>query len=284
MKSKLQLPNWTFKPLDLSSPKVMGILNLTPDSFFDGGKYKAVDRAVEQAERMLGDGASILDVGAFSTRPYADLVDENEEWSRLKNILIELRKRFPGHIISVDTYRSTIALKAIEAGADMINDISGGSFDDEMFSLIATQKVPYVLMHIAGTPQTMQQDPDYKNVVKEVDDFFLIQLAKLKALGFDQNIILDPGFGFGKTVAHNYQLLHRLNFFSRKGFPVLAGVSRKSMINKVLGTKPEDALNGTTALHMLALNNGAALLRAHDVKEAVEAIKIFTAYQGNAPE
>lgn len=274
---------WTFKPLDLSSPKVMGILNLTPDSFFDGGNFNRLQAAIKQVEKMISEGASIIDAGAFSTRPFAKEVSEAEEWQRLKSVLEEIRKKFPGIIISVDTYRSNIAEKAIDTGADMINDISGGRFDNNMFTIISKYHVPYILMHILGTPQTMQQNPFYENVDREVDRFLLNQVEKLESFGVRENIVLDPGFGFGKTVDHNYQLLHGLKNITRHGFPVLAGISRKSMINKVLGTEPENALNGTTALHMLALINGADILRVHDVKEAMETIQLFKKYSENRP-
>jgi len=284
MKSKLPDLKWSYKSLNLSSPKVMGILNLTPDSFFDGGKYNAFDLALQQFEDMVRQGAAIIDIGAFSTRPFANIVDENEEWERLKKILPLLRKNFPGTLISVDTYRSKIAEKAIDAGVDLINDISGGVFDDRMFEIVAKHKVPYIMMHIKGDPQTMQQNPTYENVVDEVDKFLEGQIKKLEEFGICENIILDPGFGFGKTVDHNYRLLGGIQELKKYGFPVLAGLSRKSMINKVLGTKPEAALNGTSALNMLALINGADILRVHDVKEAVEVVKLYEKYRENIPE
>ncbi len=281
----IQIPkNWKYNRLNLSLPKVMGILNLTPDSFFDGGKFNATDNALEQTDKMISEGASIIDIGAVSTRPFAKHITEIEEWQRLKKVLPQIRKKYPATIISVDTYRSNIALKAISEGAEMINDISGGRFDKKIFEVIEAQKVPYVMMHIQGNPQTMQKKPHYVNVTKDVDNFFLLQLEKLMDLGINKNIILDPGFGFGKTVEHNYQLLSGLKTFRKHGFPVLAGISRKSMINKVLGTKPEEALNGTTALNMLALINGAQILRVHDVKEAVETIKLFEIYSKNSSD
>lgn len=284
MKSKLAPAKWTFEALDLSSPKVMGILNLTPDSFYDGGHYHLLRPAIKQAEKMIAEGASIIDIGAFSTRPYAKEVGEAEEWKRMEKVLTEIRSIFPDIIISVDTYRSKIAEMAIEKGADMINDISGGRFDHQMFSVIAKHRVPYIMMHILGTPQTMQQNPFYENVGREVDQFLLNQVEKLERFGVNENIVLDPGFGFGKTVDHNYQLLHGLKRLTRHGFPVLAGVSRKSMINKVLDITPENALNGTTALHMLALINGALILRVHDVKEALETIRLYEKYTENSLE
>jgi dihydropteroate synthase len=281
MKSLLASDKWTFERLNFVQPRVMGILNITPDSFYDGGYHSTLEDFLRLAEKMITDGADAIDVGAFSTRPAAAEINTEEEWIRLKEILLQLRKRFPLMVISVDTYRSEIARRAIAEGADIINDISGGQFDPEIFEVVATHHVPYIMMHIQGTPATMQINPDYSNVVNEIEDFFLRQLAELKKKGVEKNILLDPGFGFGKTVAHNYRLLHGLGQFARHGFPVVAGVSRKSMINKILGTTPATALNGTTAVNMLALINGANLLRVHDVKEAVETIKLYCAYREN---
>jgi len=283
MKSPLPELKWTFKSLNLASPKVMGILNLTPDSFFDGGKYNSIDLALQQFEDMVRQGAAIIDIGAFSTRPFAQTVNESGEWDRLKSILPMLRKTFPDTHISLDTYRSKIAEKAIDGGVDMINDISGGVFDDKMFDIIAKYKVPFIMMHINGNPQTMQQNPVYENVVDEVGKFLEGQIEKLAKYGVNENIILDPGFGFGKTVDHNYLLLGGLQKLKKHGYPVLAGLSRKSMINKVIGIKPEEALNGTSAINMLALINGADILRVHDVKEAVEVVKLYEKYRENNP-
>ncbi len=281
MKSSVPPAKWKYKLLDLSSPKVMGILNITPDSFYDGGKYSHPRQITARAETMLAEGAAILDLGAISTRPGASEVSQKEEWERLKVILPDLRKRFPKALLSVDTYRSNIARKALDAGADMINDISGGQFDENMFALMAKAKAPYIIMHTSEKPKTMQQNPVYDDVIKVVDDYMHEKIEMLAQMGLHENIILDPGFGFGKTVDHNYQLLHGLKSFKQHGFPVLAGLSRKSMINKVLGTAPENALNGTTALNMLALINRANLLRVHDVKAAVEAVKLYVRYSEN---
>lgn len=279
MISTVNTAKWTCNKPDLTNPVVMGILNITPDSFFDGGRYHLPDQALAHAEKMVSEGAAILDVGALSTRPYSASVDENEEWTRLEKVLPLLRKNFPESVISVDTFRSRVAEKAVEAGADMINDISGGQFDENMFPLVARLRVPYIMMHIQGTPQTMQQNPHYEDVVAEVDDFLNRQINRLSALGVTENIILDPGFGFGKLVEHNFALLRGIQKIKKHGFPVLAGLSRKSMVNRVLDIKPADALNGTTALNMLALANGADILRVHDVKEAMEAVKLFNAYR-----
>jgi len=267
-----------FRMPHLKLPAVMGILNLTPDSFFDGGKYNSVDSALQKAEMMLNQGASIIDLGAISTRPFSQQIALEEEWERLHKPLDAIRKKFPGILISVDTYRSLIARRAFDAGADIINDVSGGQFDDKMIETVALFKLPYILMHTKGKPQNMQQNPAYDDVVNEVDLFFENQINSLKSRWDDPQIILDPGFGFGKTVEHNYLLLRHFEKFKRHGFPLLAGLSRKSMINRVLEIKPDEALNGTTALHMLALKNGASILRVHDVKEAVEVVKLFAAY------
>lgn len=255
-------------------PVVMGILNITPDSFYDGGKYDAPEAALEQAKLLYSQGATIIDIGAVSTRPGAVPPSENEEWQRLEPVLALLKKELPEVLISVDTYRSAIARKAVAAGAHIINDISGGTMDTAMFETVAELNVPYVLMHIQGNPENMQDNPQYENVVGEVKQFFEERIAQLKKLGFEK-IIPDPGFGFGKTVEHNYQLLSSLDEFSAMGFPVLAGLSRKSMITKLLGVKKENALNGTTALNMIALMKGAKILRVHDVKEAVDCVKIY---------
>jgi dihydropteroate synthase len=267
------------KLLELKTPAVMGILNITPDSFYDGGKYAAADNAVKQAERMIGEGAAIIDIGAVSTRPNAGEISETEEWSRLRDILPVVRKKFPEIIISVDTWRSTIAKNAVDEGAEIINDISGGQFDNEMYKTVAALKVAYIMMHTQGRPENMQQNPHYENVVDDILKYFIENLKKLALLGVTENIILDPGFGFGKTVDQNYRLLSSLERFRNTGFPVLAGVSRKSMINRVLEIQPADALNGTTVLNTIALLNGADILRVHDVKAAVEVIKLVNFYR-----
>ena len=273
--------NCNGKLLDLSSPVVMGILNITPDSFYDGGKYPTTGNALIQAERMISEGAAIIDVGAVSTRPDAIEIDEKEEWSRLKAVLPVLRNKFPETIISVDTWRSSVAREAVACGADMINDISGGQFDQEMFKTVADLEVAYIMMHTQGTPVAMQLNPQYADVVEDVFDFFAENLRKLNKMGVRKNIIIDPGFGFGKTAKHNHELLSRLSKFKSFGFPVLAGLSRKSMIYKILGTQPSEALAGTTVLNTIALLNGADILRVHDVREAVEAIKLVGFYQNN---
>lgn len=284
------------KTLNLATPAVMGILNVTPDSFYDGGKFNTAKSILRHTEKIVAEGADIIDIGACSTRPGADDVPEEEELMRLIPAIELVRKSFPEVIISADTFRVKVAEEAVQAGADMINDVSGGqpllasgSLEQavkpaarhqkpeavtSMFETISQLKVPYVLMHIQGTPQTMQQNPQYKNVTAEVMKYFQTKIKMLKNAGVKQ-IILDPGFGFGKTVEHNYQLLKNLEKFKKFGCPVLAGISRKSMINKVIGTTPATALNGTTAANTIALMNGVNILRVHDVKEAREAVKIF---------
>lgn len=267
---------WQSRTLDLSTPVVMGILNITPDSFYDGGKYLETQAAVDKAGEMIRQGAAIIDVGAVSTRPFSSPINADNEWDRLEWLIPELRKTYPETIISVDTYRATIAEKAVSAGADMINDISGGELDDNMLPLISRLNVVYVLMHMQGTPQSMQINPQYEDVVTEVFDFFQRKLNKLKALGNQSPIILDPGFGFGKTLKNNYMLLISLKKFTTLGCPVLAGISRKSMINKVLNISPDKALNGSTVLNTICLLNGADILRVHDVAEARQAIELVS--------
>ncbi len=265
--------------IDLSKPKVMGILNVTPDSFFDGGQHNSTKSALSQTEKMLEDGADLIDIGAYSSRPGAKAISEEEELKRL-SILPEITKRFPEALISIDTFRSAVARFAVENGACLINDISAGNLDEKMFETAAELQVPYIAMHMHGTPDTMQNKPTYDelgvtiNVVKSLSGVVL----KLNQLGVN-DVILDPGFGFGKTVKDNYQLLRELDQLSILECPILVGVSRKSMINNVLDINQQEALNGTTAVHMLALQNGANILRVHDVLEAKQAVDIFSAYQ-----
>jgi dihydropteroate synthase len=256
------------------SPLVMGILNVTTDSFFDGGKYNSEEAWLEQTKKMIDEGADIIDIGAYSTRPGAKVIQEHEELKQLTNVITSIRKKFPTILISADTFRASIAEKAVEAGANIINDISGGTMDNCMFETIAKLQVPYILMHIQGTPETMQANPQYKNVVEEMYDFFKERLIVLKELGVEK-IILDPGFGFGKTVEHNYQLLKNLDKFQSLNCPILTGFSRKSMINKLLNITPKDALNGTSILNTIALEKEAKILRVHDIKQAKEVVKIY---------
>lgn len=266
---------------EFKTPLVMGILNVTPDSFFDGGKFIQESHIANHIEQMLKDGVDIIDVGGMSTRPGADEISQEEEWSRVEPVLKLIAKRYSSTLVSIDTCRSVIATHAIESGAAIVNDISGGTFDDKMFEAIARLNVPYIIMHMQGKPKDMQHNPAYINVTNEVVDFLAKQLAKAKTAGI-KDVIVDPGFGFGKAVEHNYALLKNISFIRMMtGCEVLAGLSRKSMINKVIGTRPEEALNGTTAVNMLALNNGAKILRVHDVKEAKQCVKIFETYLGS---
>lgn len=262
------------KTLNLSTPAVMGILNITPDSFYDGGKYSDEISILECAEKMLSEGADIIDLGACSTRPGAAGSSVEEELDRLIPALKLVRKKFPEAILSADTFRSKVAWQAVNEGTDMVNDISAGTIDAKMFEIVGNLRVPYVLTHIKGTPQTMQANPQYVNVVSEVKHFIGQKINELKKEGVKQ-VILDVGFGFGKTLEHNYTLLKHLAEFKEFGLPILAGISRKGMIYKALGTKPKEALNGTTAANTIALMNGANILRVHDVKEAKEAVQIF---------
>jgi dihydropteroate synthase len=266
--------------VDFSTPKVMGILNLTPDSFYDGGKFNNEKEILKHVQDMVEAGAGIIDVGAQSTRPNATLISSDDEWDRIKSSLSKIRKEFPSVVISVDTFYSAVAEKSTGIGADMINDISGGFADEKMFTTIARLKVPYILMHMQGMPQNMQKEPHYKNVVREVTEYFHQRIHNLISLGA-YDIILDPGFGFGKNTDHNFELLGKLDHFRIFERPLLVGLSRKSMVNKVLKIKADEALNGTTVLNTIALLKGAAILRVHDVKEAVETIKLVEAFKNS---
>lgn len=257
-----------------STSLIMGILNVTPDSFFDGGKYVEESHWLEQTKKMVNEGVDIIDIGACSTRPDAPQPSEKEELERLTKVIKSVRKAHPQTLISIDTYRAIVAEQAVFCGANIINDISGGTLDSKMFETVAKLKVPYVLMHIQGNPQTMQENPVYTDVVKEVSLFFEENLKKLNALGVKQ-VILDPGFGFGKTLEHNYELLKNLEKLQAFNLPVLAGLSRKSMINKLLNISSKDSINGTSILNTIAVQNGAKILRVHDVKEAIEVRRIL---------
>lgn len=260
--------------VSLEKPLVMGILNVTPDSFFDGGRHARLDDQVRRVEKMLMEGATFIDVGGMSSRPSAEIISPDEELARVIPAIEAIEKKFPEAIISIDTVRASVAKAAVETGASMLNDISAGAFDDELYPTVAALGVPYILMHIQGTPATMQANPAYEDVVREVLDFFIKEVGKLRAIGV-KDLILDPGFGFGKTVTHNFELLKKMHVFRMLDLPLMAGISRKSMICKVLKTNPLNALNGTTALHIVALQQGARILRAHDVKEAVEVIRLW---------
>jgi dihydropteroate synthase len=262
--------------IDLSEPVVMGILNVTPDSFYDGGAYSTESALLEKASQMIEEGAKIIDVGGYSSRPQASDISEKEETERVIPAIRSIMKAFPEACISIDTFRSNVVRAAVEEGAVMVNDISGGSLDPKMFPLIAELDVPYVLMHMKGTPQTMAKLTDYENIVLEMIEYFQKRLFELKQIGV-KDVIIDPGFGFAKTIDQNYELLKNLNYFKCLNKPILAGVSRKSMICRKLNVEAEDALNGTTVLNTIALMNGAGVLRVHDVKFAVESIKLYKA-------
>lgn len=259
--------------LDLNSPKVMGILNITPDSFYDGGMYKDEISILNQTEKMLVDGATFIDVGAYSSRPGAAEVSEEEELKRIVPVIELLIKKFPDIIISVDTFRSKVAKETISLGAAIINDISGGNLDSKMYETIAKLKVPYILMHMAGTPKTMQNNPTYEDVTKDLIYFFSEKIDQLHRLNVS-DIIIDVGFGFGKTIEHNFQLLRNMSLFQHLDKPILVGLSRKSMLYKTLDITAQEALNATTSANTIALLNGANILRVHDVKEAVEAVTL----------
>jgi dihydropteroate synthase len=260
--------------LDLAQPAVMGILNVTPDSFHDGGRYKTVDKALAQAEGLLAQGAALIDVGGYSTRPGAPDVTLAEELARVVPVIKALVKKWPGILVSVDTFRAEVARRAVEVGAGLVNDISGGQLDPAMWPTVAELKVGYVLMHTRGTPQTMTQLTHYEDILSELLHYFQSAIAQLQALGCC-DIVVDPGLGFAKTAEQSHFLLHHLHYFKLLHQPVLVGLSRKSMIYKKLGGTPETALNGTTALHAVAVRQGAAILRAHDVREAAEVIKLL---------
>jgi dihydropteroate synthase len=259
--------------IDLSVPKVMGILNITPDSFYDGGLYKNDKDILLQTEKMLNEGATFIDVGAYSSRPNAIHISEAEELKRMLPIVKLLVKHFPETNISIDTFRSAIAKQCIEAGAVLINDISAGQMDSNMMPTIAQLNVPYIMMHIKGTPQNMQQQTNYNNLVKEIIFYFSEHITEAKSHKIN-DIIVDPGFGFSKNLEQNYELLSKLELFNNLDLPILVGVSRKSMIYKLLDATPQEALNGTTTLNTIALTKGANILRVHDVKEAMECIKL----------
>ncbi|MDM9630933.1 dihydropteroate synthase [Robiginitalea aurantiaca] len=267
--------------VDLSRPRVMGVLNSTPDSFFDGGKYWDPYLGLKQVEVMLKDGADFIDVGGYSSRPGAADVSQTEELKRVIPMVEGILEEFPQTLISVDTFRAIVAEKALDAGAAIVNDISAGLRDSEMLPLIAKRQVPYVMMHMKGTPQTMTDHTDYENLIPDILYYFSERLSAARELGIT-DCIADPGFGFAKTREQNFELLRGLNAFKTLDAPILVGISRKSMIHKTLGITPKEALNGTTALHMVALQEGANILRVHDVKEAKECIDLWGALQGNS--
>lgn len=263
------------KLLQLDTPIVMGIVNITPDSFYSGSRKETLNDAIKQAEQILEDGGTIIDIGGQSTAPTSSMLDASEELKRISPIIREIRKTFPNAILSIDTFYSEVAKAAVEEfGVNIINDISGGQIDDMMFETVAKLNVPYILMHMRGTPQTMQQLTNYNNLLKDIFYYFSQKVSQLNQLGAN-DIIIDPGFGFSKTVEQNYKLMANLKYFDIFELPLMVGISRKTMIYKLLDTTPSESLNGTTALNTFALNSGANILRVHDVKQAVECIKIY---------
>lgn len=260
--------------IDLSIPKVMGILNVTPNSFFDGGKYKNENEILSQVDKMLSEGAAFIDIGAYSSKPSAEFVTEQEEIDRIVPAIELILKHFPETLLSIDTFRAEVAKASIESGAAIINDIAAGELDEKMFDVIAHYNVPYIMMHMRGNPQTMQSLTQYDDISKEMLFYFSEKVKKARSLGIN-DLILDPGFGFAKTTDQNYEVMQKMELFNVLDLPVLAGISRKSMIYKTLDIMPQEALNGTTFLNTIALTKGAKILRVHDVKEAVECVTLF---------
>ncbi|GAA4797580.1 dihydropteroate synthase [Olivibacter ginsenosidimutans] len=267
--------------LEFHPPKIMGILNVTPDSFFDGGEHFALDQALDRAAVLLQEGADILDVGAYSSRPGAREISTQEEIDRLLPVVEHLVRSYPKAILSIDTFRAAVAQEAIKAGAHLINDISGGNLDEDLFDVVAALGVPYILMHSRGNPQTMQKQTTYADLIEDILAELLPKIDQLRALGV-KDIILDPGFGFAKTLTQNYELLQRIDELKILGLPILGALSRKSMIYKLLGVGPKEALNGTTVLHTILLTKGVELIRVHDVKEAVEVRKVVAQLYQNS--
>jgi dihydropteroate synthase len=260
--------------IDLSSPKVMGILNVTPNSFYDGNRYNSENLILAQVEKMLSGGATFIDLGAYSSKPNAELVAEEEEIARLIPVLQSILKHFPETILSIDTFRSHVAKISLDSGAAIINDISAGTMDENMFGVVAHFHAPYIMMHMRGTPQTMTGMTDYEDIIKEMLYYFSDKIDKARSVGIN-DLIIDPGFGFAKTLDQNYEVLQKLELFQNLDYPLLVGISRKSMVYKVLESSADAALNGTTVLNTIALSKGANILRVHDVKEAVESVKLF---------
>ena len=266
--------NCNGKLVDLNTTKVMGVLNITPDSFYDGGRYKDAKSILNQTEKLISEGATFLDIGAYSSRPGADFISENEELKRIVPVVELIQKNNPDVLISIDSFRAKVIRECVSAGAVISNDISAGKLDPDMIKTVGELGVPYIMMHMRGTPQTMKNHTTYQHLINEIYAYFSKQIELARQHNIT-DIIIDPGFGFAKTLAQNYELLNQMEFFKNLNCPILTGVSRKSMIYKVLGCTAEEALNGTTALNMVALMNGACILRVHDVKEAVECIKLF---------
>jgi dihydropteroate synthase len=266
------------KLIDLSTAKVMGILNVTPNSFYDGGRYTNDSTILERVEIMMNEGATFIDIGAYSSKPNAEFVSEQEELDRMLSVVSLIMKNFPECLLSIDTFRSKVAREAVNLGAAIINDIAAGNLDNAMMQTVADLQVPYVMMHMQGTPQTMQTFTQYEDIVKDMLFYFSEKVALARGLGIN-DLIIDPGFGFSKTTTQNFDVLKKLELFNILELPLLIGLSRKSMVYKSLDISPSEALNGTTALNMMALNKGASILRVHDVKEAVECVKLFNAME-----
>lgn len=265
--------------IDLSSPKVMGILNVTPNSFYDGNRYNSENLILKQVEKMLSEGATFIDLGAYSSKPNAELVSEEEEIARLILVQQSVLKHFPDAILSIDTFRSNVAKICLDSGAAIINDISAGTLDENMFGVVAHFHAPYIMMHLRGTPQTMTTLTQYDDIVKELLYYFSEKIARARSFGIS-DLIIDPGFGFAKTLDQNYEVLQKLELFQNLDYPILVGISRKSMVYKVLESSADAALNGTTVLNTIALSHGANILRVHDVKEAVESVRLFEKMAG----
>lgn len=270
------------KLIDLRTPKIMGILNLTPNSFFDGGQHNSIDAALAQTEKMISEGATFIDVGGASSKPGVEEISTGEELKRVLPVIEKISQTFPDIFISIDTYRSEVAHHAVAAGAKLVNDISAGNMDTAMLKTVGKLGVPYIAMHMQGTPQTMQNNPSYEDILVAVRSFFSEKIKAAHAAGIN-DVIIDPGFGFGKTIAHNFALLKHIRSLKIDGVPLLVGVSRKSMIYKTLGTDASHALNGTTALNAVALQQGAHILRVHDVKEAQETVQLITTLDASYP-
>lgn len=260
--------------IDLSIPKIMGILNVTPNSFFDGGKYNAESEILSKAEKIIAEGATFIDIGAYSSKPSAEFVSEQEELDRIIPAVQLILKHFPEALLSIDTFRAEVANACIDNGAAIINDIAAGELDDKMFEVIAKHNVPYIMMHMRGTPQTMQSKTNYEDIIKEMLFYFSEKINKAGSFGIN-DLIIDPGFGFAKTIEQNYEVMRKMELFQMLELPLLVGISRKSMIYKTLNSSPEEALNGTTFLNTIALTKGASILRVHDVKEAVECVQLW---------
>ncbi len=263
-----------------ATPIIMGILNLSPDSFYDGGVYSNNEKIITQTKKMLDEGAAIIDIGGQSSRPGAKQIDPKKELSIVLPAIKLLKNRFPNIIISIDTFWSEVAKECVNQGANIINDISAGEIDKNMFNIVSELQVPYIMMHMQGRPKNMQNNPCYKNIIQEIQNFFNKKISELQNKGFN-NIIIDPGIGFGKSITHNYKLINNIQSLKELGFPVLIGASRKSMIYNVLNIDAQEALNGTTVINTLALENGANILRVHDVKEAIECVKIVKFAKNN---